>query len=681
VEQEFCHQFPLADPKIDLMSLVEHRESVTASDRLEDVYRYFEGHGCKFAGVVAEGKLIGIASRAKIGFLLGSRYGFSVYGRKPVSSQMLERPLLIRRSTALLDVLEAAFSREGDDFHDDVALLDEEERYLGMIPMQRLVRLQSEMYSQKTRLAEKQQEILSGKNVQLFTSLHQLRQSKGRFDILFENSALGVALLNPSGEIETLNKHAESLLGITGPVEQVPLLKMMEPASRKEFLSLLQHHEKQNDEGSSRQTEFKLHVRGRGRRLFKFFSSWIKETGQVCVLLDDITEQRKLEMKVAQEERSATLDTLAGGVAHEINNKLVPILGFSELLLAEAGNTGNSPETVHYCGIIRDCAIESSKIITQLLQVSRPPTAEKQCCDLREIAEQVVAVLKFQIRQSEAEMVFQLPRDPVWISADPGQVKQVVINLLINSLQAVEQCERRVVEVSVMRDGDCATLQIEDTGHGIKQEHLKRVFDPFFTTKSFNRGTGLGLSICASIVQRHGGEISIDSSPGAGTTVKVQLPAATIVPLPSPRDDGAPLEKAAEKAAPGFHVLVVDDEEYVACAVQESLRLKMACSVERAANGLQAIEKLQRKEFQLVISDVRMPGMNGFDLYAWVEENTPHLARRFLFITGDAGNAEMNEKLEKLGVPVLHKPFSLDVLVAESQRLVQEKEDLALLRA
>jgi two-component system NtrC family sensor kinase len=96
----------------------------------------------------------------------------------------------------------------------------------------------------------------------------------------------------------------------------------------------------------------------------------------------------------------------------------------------------------------------------------------------------------------------------------------------------------------------------------------------------------------------------------------------------------------------------------------------MDCSVERAINGVQAIERLQRKEFHLIISDVRMPGMNGFDLFDWVAQNRPHLAAHFLFITGDAGNAELNEKLGKLGAPVLHKPFSPDALMEESRMLV-----------
>ena len=648
---------------------MEHGESVSESERLEDVYRYFEQHGCKFIGVIQNEKIIGVASRAKIGFLLGSRYGFSVYGRKPIRTQMLERPLLIRLDTALLKVLEGALSREGEDFHDDVALVDGEDRYLGMIPMQRLVRLQSQLISEKTRLAEEQQQVLATKNQQLFTSLHQLRQSQGRYDILFENSALGVALLSPSGEIDTCNQHAGSLLGISSGEEHVPLLEFMEPASRLQFLTLLQQHEIRNGNDPGSQAEFKLNLKERGRRLFKFFTSWIKETGQVCVLLDDITEQRKLERKAAQDERSTTMDTLAGGVAHEINNKLAPILGFSELLLADAQRAAKSAETIQYCGIIRDCAIDSSKIISQLLQISRPPAAEKQRCDLREISEQVVAILRFQIRQSEAELVFQLPPESAWISADPGQIKQVIINLVINSLQAVEKSDLRRVTLSVFNEGDLVMLQVEDTGGGIEPEHLKRVFDPFFTTKSLHHGTGLGLSICASIVRRHGGEISIDSTPGLGTTVKVQLPMAASAPIPAPASS-AGHEMHNNTALSGTTVLVVDDEEHVACVVQETLRSKMHCGVERVINGLQAIERLQRKEFHLIISDVRMPGMNGFDLFDWVRSNQPGLVPHFVFITGDAGNAELNEKLDKLGASVLRKPFSLEVLVRESEKLV-----------
>jgi len=668
-----------ANPEIDLLTLVEHRESVNASDRMEDVYRYFEQHGNKFVGVISGEKLIGLASGAKVGFLLGSRYGFSVYGRKPMRSHMLERYVCVRLHTPLLEVLEAALSREGDEFHDDVALVDNDGRYLGIIPMQRLVRLQSQLFTEKTRLAEVQQQVLEGKNQELFSSLNQLRQSKGRYDILFENSALGVALVNPSGEIEACNRHAESLLGIANASGDVPLLELMDTASREEFLALLLRHEKQNERGSSSQSEFKLHLTGRGRRLFRFFSSWIKETGQVCVMLDDITEQRHLELKVAQEERSATLDTLAGGVAHEINNKLAPIVGFSELLLADATRCGKSPETVQYCNIIRDCAIDSSKIISQLLQLSRPASAEKQCCDLREMVEQVAAILRFQIRQSDAELIFNFSTQKTWVLADPGPIKQVIVNLIINSLQAVEKSGQRRVLASVTGNEETVTLKIEDTGHGIKPEHLKRVFDPFFTTKTFNRGTGLGLSICASIVRQHGGNIEIESTPGLGTMVKVELPAAVASPAIASEERDVP--PAQDDSADAPRVLIVDDEEYVACSVQESLRSGMNCRTERVCNGLQAIERLQRNEFHLIISDVRMSGMDGFDLLSWVEKNCPDMARHFLFITGDAGSAELHEKLNRQGVPVLRKPFTARALIAESQKLVKAQNHLSMMVA
>lgn len=675
MEQEFSTELPSNDPKIDLLSLIEHRESIDADEQLQDVYRYFEQHGNKFVGVIEDGKLLGIASQAKIGFLLGSRYGFPVFGKKPIRLHMLDRHVRIRLHTPLLAVLDEAFSRNGDDFHDDVALVDDEDRYYGMVPMQRLVRLQSQLISEKTRLAEEQQRVLAAKNQQLFSSLHQLRQSQGRYDILFENSALGVALLSPSGEIETCNRRAELLLSLDGEeVSHGSLAGLIDADAREEFLFLLQHHEKKNGDGSSHQHEFKLRLAGRGVRLFKFFTSWIKETGQVCVLLDDITEQRRLELKAAQEDRSVTVDTLAGGIAHEINNKLVPVVGFSELLLADARRLGSSQETVQYCNIIHECALESSKIIGQLLQISRPPAAEKQVCDLRELARQVVAILRFQIRESEAEVAFQLPQEESLIQADPGQIKQVIINLLINSLQAVGNCARRRVLVSVALSPQTVALTVEDTGHGIRPEHLKRVFDPFFTTKTFHRGTGLGLSICASIVRQHGGDIQIDSTVGVGTAIKVQLPAAS---LNAPRSSREKSGKHGKETLSAGSVLVVDDEEYVACAVQESLRARMTCNVERVMNGQQAIERLLRHEFHLIISDVRMPGLDGFELYQWVEKNTPALANHFLFITGDAGSADLHERLNRLGVPVLRKPFSLDALFQASRRLVKTEGKLA----
>jgi signal transduction histidine kinase len=577
---------------------------------------------------------------------------------------------------AHLTVLDQALSREGDNFYDDVALTDEDEKFLGIITVPTLVQWQSRLILQKTQLAEQQRQALQENNQQLFRSLNQLRQSQGRFEILFENSALGVALMNTRGEVETGNHRLEILLGceMNEMARAFDLSALVAPAERDNFLRLLREHEADAQETSPRNTEFLLSLPGRGPRRFKFFTSWIRETGQVCALIDDITEQRVLEHRLIQKEKSAMLDSLVGGIAHEINNKLAPIIGFSELLLGQLVR-GQPPEKLtRYCSMIRESALDSAKIIRQLLQLSRPVTANLTACDIRELVREVVAFLGFRIRESACEIVLDLPPEKMLVRADATQMKQVIINLTLNALDALEPGRKRQVRYAVTGEENRIILKVADTGHGIKPENLQNIFDPFFTTKNPDRGSGLGLSVCVSILKQHGGEISARSVWTEGSEFEVALPRASESDLQfdaaktdSPDGDEPVLENG--HGSDRRRVLVVDDEEYITSMIQEALRNEMNCSVERVTNGLRAVARLEQADFDFVISDVRMPELDGFGLFEWLKENRSQLAEKFLFITGDAGSQDLNQKLESLGARVLRKPFKLEMLMRECQRM------------
>ncbi|HSY43547.1 MAG TPA: ATP-binding protein [Candidatus Acidoferrum sp.] len=667
---------------VDLLTLVEHREFVQATETTESVYKWFQSHQHEYVGVVSDHRLIGVVSRGHIGFLLGARFGFALYGHQTVDQHLMKGYLRIHRGSSLLTVLDQALSRRGDSFYDDVALTDAGEQFLGIITVPTLVQWQSRLILQKTQLTERQRQALQENNQQLFRSLNQLRQSQGRFEILFENSALGVALMNTRGEVETGNHRLEILLG--SPINETghafDLSALVAPLERDNFLRLLQEHEADPQESNPRNNEFLLHLPGRGPRRFKFFTSWIRETGQVCALLDDITEQRVLEHRLIQKEKSAMLDSLVGGIAHEINNKLAPIIGFSELLLGQL-ERGQSPERLaRYCSMIRESAMDSAKIIRQLLQLSRPVTAEMVACDLRELVREVVAFLGFRIRESGCEVVLDLPEDKIFIRADVTQVKQVIINLTLNALDALDTGQKKQLRFNVTEQNDRVMLKVSDSGHGIRPENLQHIFDPFFTTKDPDRGSGLGLSVCLSIIKQHGGEITAKSVLNEGSEFEIVLPKASeadvrlrSTKIPSPRADHGSGENGC--AMGRRRVLVVDDEEYITSMIQEVLRSEMNCTVERVTNGLRAVTRLQRADFDFVISDVRMPELDGFGLYEWLKKNRPRLAENFLFITGDAGSQDLNQKLESLGARVLRKPFTLEKLVRECQRFLAASND------
>jgi two-component system NtrC family sensor kinase len=647
-----------------LADLVEHREAVTAAEAVVDVYERFKKLPHEFLGVMDHNRLVGMVSRGQVGFLLGARFGGAIFGRQPIGQNMLARPLFIRRGTPILEVFDAALTRQGDGFHDDVALVDGAEAYLGMIPVATLVRVQTQMISEQFRLAETHRRELQEKNKQLFRSINELRQSRGRYDILFENSALGVALLDRHGKIETCNQRLESLLCVDCGEDCSKagnLAMLIQENDRTRFELLLRGLETIPAQAAPNNGEFTLLLPGRGPRLFKFHLNWIQETGQVCVLLDDITEQRVLERRLQQKEKAALLESLVGGIAHEINNKLSPIIGFAELLSGEARRLNSAGDLQNYCLIIRDSALESAKIIRQLLQLSRPHKTDLSRCDLKRMVSEAIELLRFRLRNVDCQVDVSLPADDCSLMADATQIKQVIMNLIINAADAMEQRPLRRLQVRVVKSGKHYHLFVTDTGHGVKPEHLGRIFDPFFTTKSPDRGSGLGLSVCFSILKQHGGDISVQSNYGEGATFKVTLPSGEMA-IPQPEKS----TRLASGEPAMFHhsrVLVVDDEEFVASLINEALWLKLKCQVDKAADGDEAIQRINATQYDLIISDVRMPKLDGFGLLDWLRNHRPALVPSFMFITGDAGGADLNVALHETGVTVLRKPFDIETLI------------------
>ena len=686
----FCFSIPGADApttvvQLDIVSQIEHTESVPATMALESVYEGFSRHGREFLGVVDGSRLVGIVSRGHVGFLLGARYGFAIYGRRPVGNYLMTGALVVARQTSIVALLEKALSRDGETFHDDVAIVEANGDFIGFISVRSLVRLQSRRVEEKQMIEDQQHAALADKNQQLFRSLNELRQSQGRFEILFENSALGVALIDGRGGVETCNHRLYSLLALTPPAPgeagaRLNLTDFVPPAQRAAFLCTLREHEKLGAENNAQPEDVFLQV-GERPRIFHFFLKWIEETGQICALLDDVTDQRAMERRVAQEEKSAMLDSLVGGIAHEINNKLSPIIGFSELLMSIASKSPPG-EILEFSSIIRQSATDSAKIISQLLQLSRPSSAERTVCDLAAVVDDSLAILRLKLRAIGAQLDWTPPPQPVAVLADISQLKQVIINLVFNAVDAMEQAPLRTLRIGIERNGEQISLILADSGHGIRPEHLSRIFDPFFTTKGPKRGTGLGLSVCFSIIRQHGGDIQVESTAGSGTTFRISLPHSNQPIAPSfesglIRFDSHPLNIGADQESPRLQALVVDDESYITSLVQKALRVRLGLIVQRVSTSLEVLEYLEEGNYDLIISDIRMPGLDGFELFAWICRHRPELRDKFFFITGDSGSAELDGRIEALRVPVLRKPFAVEDLLMQCHRILDKTLPIA----
>ncbi|MEO8754948.1 MAG: ATP-binding protein [Casimicrobiaceae bacterium] len=651
-----------------LGELIAQRQHFEAALRVGEVHDRLQSQVDEYFGVVRDGRYVGLISKAQIGLKLSGRFGYALYAKQAIGVHLMPEPLAVAPGEGLLAVLERALSRTGAQFHEDLPVVGVDGTLLGIMPMPVLVRLQNEIIAEQTRRAEEQRHALQNSDLQLFRSQQRLRQSEGRFGILFENSPLGFALLNPTGGIEACNGRFYEILGLPPGGELPSLEACVAPKQRHSLAALLRGFETSLEGGASRTMELRIEPVTSERRLTRCDFHWIPQTGQISLAMQDITAQRRLEQRLQQKEKSALLDSLAGGIAHELNNKLLPVLGYAELMHLRVG--GN-PELRQFSEIIQQSTVEASELVAQLLQLSRPPALEPRECELGTIVQEAIGILRFRLREAGCQPILQDAGSPLLLQADPAQLKQVIVNLCLNALDAMRQCPRATLRLALTVEGDCACLRIRDSGHGIPPEHLARIFDPFFTTKGVQQGTGLGLSVCFSIVQQHGGTIEVESSGPDGTVFALSLPISGHHAQLVACDDRSS-RPAATPHLPGKPaVLVVDDEEFITSLVHEALRSQLGCQVMRAATAEEGLEKLATTPFDLIISDVRLPGRNGLEFYAAVLERWPLLGERFFFITGDPGSRELTIALEATRRPVLRKPFSMETLVQQAVAILQ----------
>jgi two-component system NtrC family sensor kinase len=245
------------------------------------------------------------------------------------------------------------------------------------------------------------------------------------------------------------------------------------------------------------------------------------------------------------------------------------------------------------------------------------------------------------------------------VLADPDQIQQVLLNLLTNAEHAIREMDRpgRIRVASRLRDGR-VRVEVQDDGAGIAPENLKRIFVPFFTTKDIGRGTGLGLSICYGIVQDHGGTIEVDSVPGRGSTFRLEFPA---LEAEAPAVAPSQAEAAVTSTSVG-RLLVVDDEEAIAELVRDVLEPE-GWQVSTARDGMEALEHVREGLFDVLLVDMRMPGMDGKEFYEALRASRPELAERVVFATGDSGSEGTSQFLADAGAPLLGKPYDLRALV------------------
>lgn len=368
----------------------------------------------------------------------------------------------------------------------------------------------------------------------------------------------------------------------------------------------------------------------------------------------EMNEQEKLHQKLLQSEKLASLGEALAGIAHEINNPLTAILGCASLLQMGC----EEPSNGEAIAIIRAETERASGLIKGLLEFSRKETGQRELVDLSTIIRQTVGLKKFQLRASKVQV--RVTSDgPCPVMVCPQQIKQVLLNLITNAEQAMRG-DRAGPEIHIATacHGAWVSLIVADNGAGIPLEAQKSVFDPFFTTKGPGQGTGLGLSIVHSIVAAHGGNIRLTSSTPEGTTFTLELPLAES----DSASHLAPRESESERPPLSGSVLLVDDESHILQTLASFLEL-LRIDVHRAGDGKGALEILRARPFDVVVSDVRMQGMDGLELYEEARRIDPRYERRFVLMGGYLMSENVREFIAGKGLPCLEKPFSLDAFI------------------
>jgi len=349
------------------------------------------------------------------------------------------------------------------------------------------------------------------------------------------------------------------------------------------------------------------------------------------------------------------MGSLLAGVAHELNNPLAILAGHAQLLR----QTAQDPTLVRRAEKISAAATRCVRVVRNFLSLARQRTPERSNVWLKPVVEEAVELLAYEFKTGSVEVVLDLAEDLPRLWADPHQLHQVLVNLLANANQAMRRTPPpRRITITARRDATHGRVRLEvaDTGAGIPSEIKARVFEPFFTTKPAGEGTGLGLSLCRGIIEEHGGTIEVESTPGRGTRFVIELP--VVAP---PREAAQEKEDTALPRMPSKLVLVVDDESDVGGVIAEAVA-QDGHQVDVASSGAMALEMLAKRPYEIVISDTKMPGMDGEALYTELGRRVPSLRERVIFLTGDVLSREKQEFLERTGNPFLAKPCDLDDL-------------------
>jgi PAS domain S-box-containing protein len=513
--------------------------------------------------------------------------------------------------------------------------------------------------------------------VRMVDLLHEHERLTAAARELFENATDIIVRIDLHGNVVEVNRAAERMSGF----ERAEIVgRSLRDLLSGEQLEVVEEGARRMADDPAGHAVYELELRAKdGRPLpIEVNARPVREDGKVVgweAICRDLTDRRVLEEQLRQAQRMEAVGNLAGGVAHDFNNVLMAIRGYSELALLRLGNDdGAVREEIEG---ISEAAARASGLTEQLLAFSRKQALQPEIVDVNALVLEMQALLS---RLIGADVALQTDLESVAPHAkvDRAQLGQAIVNLAVNARDAMPAggtlvlktaresvMQPRPLDTGVLPPGSYVVLSVSDSGLGIDPEARPHIFDPFFTTKEKGKGTGLGLSTVYGVVTQSGGQVAVDSAPAAGATFTIYLPLVPAPPRPvhrAERSDGAPRARGAER------VLLVEDDELVREVLRRVLE-QDGYEVVEAANGEEALGLASvHEDIELLVTDLIMPGMTGYELARQLTGARPAL--RVLTITGYAGdNADIGGEAP---YAVLQKPFAPDVFSRRVRDLLDE---------
>ena len=498
---------------------------------------------------------------------------------------------------------------------------------------------------------------------------HALVESEERYRLLVDTLPNGVLLQN-SRHILFINPAGRKILGI-GEDEKVEKYRYQdfvheeERAAAEERISVFIESEQDVPPAERR-------IRTRdGRDIYIEIAGVPFRRGREVMALGvfrDLTDSKQAQAEIGrqrealhQSEKLSALGSLLAGVAHELNNPLSIVVAQAVLL----EETNRDEKIIKRAQHIRSAAERCARIVKTFLSMARQQTPEQGSVEINVLVDNALELMGYTLRTAGIEIIENRGGDLPLVWGDADQLHQVVANLLVNAQQAMmETPEPRRLTITTALDAasGMVTLTVDDTGLGVPPDMRPRIFDPFFTTKPTGVGTGIGLSVCHGVVESHGGWISVTDSPEGGARFVIELPPADAAAAPSIEPE-APVATGAT----GRRILVVDDELDIAESLAEILGLN-GHDVDLADSGVTALERIAETDYDLILTDLRMPKMDGLTLYREIEKNHPHLCSRVAVVTGDTLEAAASDLLKETGLRWLEKPL----VPAEIEKVINE---------